>query len=102
MKDRGACVVTREQTKLELEAIELRLGDELCIETGIRMELLSRERKGTLEHTDSVAQWQQTYASYLDWMAEDWLGYDYWPAVRVVLADGLCQRCRDDAAEVVS
>jgi hypothetical protein len=71
MSDLEACVITPEHTKRELEAIERRLGERLGIQSGVRMALLALEFKGELEHCDDVAEWQQTYASYLDWMAEE-------------------------------
>jgi len=71
MSDLEGCVITPEDTKRELKALERLLGDRLGIETGVRAALLALESKGQLEHCDEVAEWQQAYASYLDWIAEE-------------------------------
>ena len=61
------CITTPEQTKEELEFLEKRLGFQLGIKGDIRSQLLEMESNGLLSHSDDVKQWQQTYASHIDW-----------------------------------
>lgn len=71
MSDLEGCVVTLEQTQRKLEAIERSLGEQLGIVGSVRTELIAREMRGELEHSSLVADWQQTYVSFRDWMAEE-------------------------------
>jgi hypothetical protein len=71
MSDLDECTVTFEQTQRKLDDIERRLAKELGIVTGIRKALLARAFEGELQDSSLAAEWHQTYASYLDWMAEE-------------------------------
>jgi hypothetical protein len=72
------CVVTFEQTRDALEAVERRLADRLGIHAAhghIRRELLKLDRAGQLDEDELVADWYDLFASYLDWTRdESWHG----------------------------
>lgn len=61
------CIDTREGTNAELEMLETRLGAELGLSGNIREQLLELDRLHGFDHTPLVADWQATYARYLDW-----------------------------------
>lgn len=72
-EDLDLCVVTFEQTREELTAVERRLAVKLDIRGNVRRELLRRDRLGQLVEDDLVADWHDLYASYDDWTRnENW------------------------------
>jgi hypothetical protein len=70
MSEFADCFVTQEETKRRLEAIERKLGKQLGlgIDTNVRRELIARDLRGELPWSADVGDWQQTYASYIDWI----------------------------------
>lgn len=81
MNDLDGCVVTFEQTQEKLESIERQLGAKLGVAKGVRRTLLALAMEGELEDGELAADWQQAYASYLDWMAEE---AEDWPDHEVI------------------
>lgn len=71
MPDLDAPVVTMEQTRQELEALEQELAKELGIESRFRMNLLLMEMRGEIPNTDLAKRWQQTYDSWMDWLQQE-------------------------------
>lgn len=64
------CVVTFEQTKASLEAVEVKLADRLGLQgSNVREQLLSLDRDNRLVEDELVADWHGFLASYLDWLS---------------------------------
>jgi hypothetical protein len=68
MSDFAECIITREDTKRKLEALERSLGEALGIATSVRRELIARDQRGELEWSPELAEWQEAYASFKDWI----------------------------------
>ena len=67
------CVVTFEQTRSALAAVEQKIAAILGLHGApdeIREELLRLDRRGELVETDLVADWYGLFARYLDWTAQ--------------------------------
>jgi len=69
MNDLDGCVVTFEQTRTELEAVEQRLAERLQIKSKcIRCALIEMDIKNILDEDELVRDWRSSYSSYIDWL----------------------------------
>jgi hypothetical protein len=61
-------VVTFDDTRDELEAIERQLAVQLDLRGHIRIRLIELDKAGKLIEDEVVAAWHRAYTSYLDWI----------------------------------
>ena len=66
--DDKECLVTFEQTKAALEAIEAKLAERFSLTGDVRAQLFLMDRENRLIEDDVVADWHDKMSSYIDWL----------------------------------
>jgi hypothetical protein len=69
MKELSGCVITFEQTRIRLERVERQLAERLKLgPRNIRGTILKLIRAGRLPEDELVAEWNEQYSNYMDWV----------------------------------